>query len=210
MNTFYIVRHGETDWNVLGKTQGHGNSKLTEEGLNQAKSLAKYLKDIDMIFCSDLQRAIDTATIISEELNIKVNKDDRLREMNFGKWEGLLIDEIKKDYLNSYKSWRDTPHLAEIENGETLHIIKERTDNFIKEINEKYQNKNILIVSHSITIRVMLLSFLNSSVENIYRVKQENTALNIIEFKNYGPVIKKLNDISHLTNTQDLIKNALD
>ncbi|MGL4731307.1 MAG: histidine phosphatase family protein, partial [Clostridium sp.] len=97
-----------------------------------------------------------------------------------------------------------------IEGGETLHIIKERVDSFIKEINEKYDNKHILLVSHSVTVRVMLLSFLNSGMENIYRIKQDNTALNMVEFRDYGPVVLKMNDTSHIKNNEKINNSALE
>ena len=211
-NTFYIVRHGQTDWNILGKTQGHGNSELTQKGEEQAFELAKAIKEysIDDIYSSDLGRAIQTAQIIGNEIGVDVNETESLREMGFGDWEGLLIDEIKKDHAKTYETWRNQPHLANIPNGETLHIIKDRVDNFIKKLNEKYDNKHILLVSHSVTVRVMLLSFLNSGVENIYRIKQDNTALNIVECRNYGPVVIKMNDTSHIKNNENLNNSALE
>ena len=211
-NTFYIVRHGQTNWNILGKTQGHGNSDLTQKGENQAFELAKSIKEypIDYIYSSDLGRAVQTSQIISNEIGIKVNKTQALREMGFGDWEGLLIDEIKKNHAKTYEIWRNQPHLVNIPNGENLHIIKDRVDNFIKELNEKYDNKHILLVSHSVTVRVMLLSFLNSEMENIYRIKQDNTALNIVEYRDYGPVVIKMNDTSHIKNNENLNNSALE
>ena len=168
-NTFYIVRHGQTNWNILGKTQGHGNSDLTQKGEEQAFELAKAIKEypIDYIYSSDLGRAVQTAEIVGDQIGVKVNQTKSLREMGFGDWEGLLID-------------------------------------------EKYDNKHILLVSHSVTVRVMLLSFLNSGMENIYRIKQDNTALNIVECRNYGPVIIKMNDTSHIKNNEKLNNSALE
>lgn len=211
-NTFYIVRHGQTNWNILGKTQGHGNSDLTQKGEEQARELSEAMINypIDYIYSSDLGRAVQTAQIVGDKLGLKVNQTSSLREMGFGVWEGLLIDQIKKDHANTYDIWRNQPHLVNIEGGETLHIIKERTDDFIKEINEKYDNKHIMLVSHSVTVRVMLLSFLDSSMENIYRIKQDNTALNIVEYRDYGPVIIKMNDTSHIKNNDKINNSALE
>nr|WP_312983977.1 histidine phosphatase family protein [Clostridioides sp.] len=211
-NTFYIVRHGQTNWNIQGKTQGHGNSDLTESGESQAKQLAVSLVDrnIDYIYSSDLGRAVQTAELIGNKLGLKVEMTEGLREMGFGVWEGLLIKEIQKDYADTYKTWRDEPHMVNIPGGETLHIIKRRVDKFIEEINEKYDNKNIVLVTHSITLRVMLLSFLNSGMENIYRIKQDNTALNIVEFKEYGPVVEKMNDTRHLIKDEKISNSALE
>ena len=211
-NTFYIVRHGQTNWNILGKTQGHGNSDLTPKGENQALELSKAIKEypINYIYSSDLGRAVQTAEIIGSTIGVDVIQTPSLREMGFGDWEGLLIEEIKKDHAKTYETWRNQPHLVNIPNGETLHIIKERTDNFIKGLNEKYDNKHILLVSHSVTVRVMLLSFLNSGVENIYRIKQDNTALNIVEYRDYGPVVIKMNDTSHMKNNEKINNSALE
>ena len=211
-NTFYIVRHGQTNWNILGKTQGHGNSDLTAKGIEQATELAESIVNypIDYIYSSDLGRAVQTAQILGDKLNIKVKETEALREMGFGEWEGLLIDEIKANYANVYATWRNEPHLAQIPGGETLHLIKDRVDSFIQSLNEKYDNKHILLVTHSVTVRVMLLAFLNSGMENIYRIKQDNTALNIDEYRDYGPVVIKMNDTSHIKNNQKINNSALE
>ena len=211
-NTFYIVRHGQTNWNILGKTQGHGNSDLTAKGIEQATELAESIVNypIDYIYSSDLGRAVQTAQILGDKLNIKVKETEALREMGFGEWEGLLIDEIKANYANVYATWRNEPHLAQIPGGETLHLIKDRVDSFIQSLNEKYDDKHILLVTHSVTVRVMLLAFLNSGMENIYRIKQDNTALNIVEYRDYGPVVIKMNDTSHIKDNQKINNSALE
>lgn len=211
-NTIYIVRHGQTEWNLLGKTQGHGNSDLTPKGIEQAELLADSMTkyQIDYIYSSDLGRAYQTAEIIGNKLNIEVEKTEALREMNFGTWEGRIIKDIIEEDPELYKMWRNEPHLAKIPQGETLSQIKERTDAFIKEINEKYDGKHIVLVTHSLCARIMLLSFLDSDVKNIYRINQANTALNIIELRDYGPVVMKMNDTTHIINDTKLENSALE
>ena len=211
-NTIYIVRHGQTEWNLLGKTQGHGNSDLTPKGIEQAELLADSMTKypIDYIYSSDLGRAYQTAEIIGNKLNIEVEKTEALREMNFGTWEGRIIKDIIEEDPELYKMWRNEPHLAKIPQGETLSQIKERTDAFIKEINEKYDGKHIVLVTHSLCARIMLLSFLDSDVKNIYRINQANTALNIIELRDYGPVVMKMNDTTHIINDIKLENSAFE
>lgn len=211
-NTIYIVRHGQTEWNLLGKTQGHGNSDLTPKGIEQAELLADSMTKypIDYIYSSDLGRAYQTAEIIGNKLNIEVEKTEALREMNFGTWEGRIIKDIIEEDPELYKMWRNEPHLAKIPQGETLSQIKERTDAFIKEINKKYDGKHIVLVTHSLCARIMLLSFLDSDVKNIYRINQVNTALNIIELRDYGPVVMKMNDTTHIINDTKLENSALE
>ena len=211
-NTIYIVRHGQTEWNILGKTQGHGDSNLTAKGRGQAELLAESMTKypIDYIYSSDLGRAYQTAEIIGNKLSIEVEKTEALREMNFGTWEGRIIKDIIEEDPELYKMWRNEPHLAKIPQGETLSQIKERTDAFIKEINEKYDGKHIVLVTHSLCARIMLLSFLDSDVKNIYRINQANTALNIIELRDYGPVVMKMNDTTHIINDTKLENSALE
>ena len=211
-NTIYIVRHGQTEWNLLGKTQGHGNSDLTPKGIEQAELLADSMTKypIDYIYSSDLGRAYQTAEIIGNKLNIELEKTEALREMNFGTWEGRIIKDIIEEDPELYKMWRNEPHLAKIPQGETLSQIKERTDAFIKEINKKYDGKHIVLVTHSLCARIMLLSFLDSDVKNIYRINQVNTALNIIELRDYGPVVMKMNDTTHIINDTKLENSALE
>ena len=211
-NTIYIVRHGQTEWNLLGKTQGHGNSDLTPKGIEQAELLADSMTKypIDYIYSSDLGRAYQTAEIIGNKLSIEVEKTEALREMNFGTWEGRIIKDIIEEDPELYKMWRNEPHLAKIPQGETLSQIKERTDAFIKEINEKYDGKHIVLVTQSLCARIMLLSFLDSDVKNIYRINQANTALNIIELRDYGPVVMKMNDTTHIINDKKIENSALE
>ncbi|SHH50023.1 histidine phosphatase family protein [Tepidibacter thalassicus] len=200
MNKFFIVRHGQTEWNIQGKTQGHGNSSLTEKGKEETKKLAIKLSkyNIDYIYSSDLGRTMETSNIISSVLQKEVIYDKNLREINFGKWEGLTIDEIKNQYSDIYKIWRNEPHNALIPDAENLISLKERLLKCINSLNKKHRNSNILLVSHGMSIKVLLLSLLGSDLSNLYRIKQDNTALNIVEFRDYGPVIIKINDTSHL------------
>ena len=211
-NTIYIVRHGQTEWNLLGKTQGHGNSDLTPKGIEQAELLADSMTKypIDYIYSSDLGRAYQTAEIIGNKLNIEVEKTEALREMNFGTWEGRIIKDIIEEDPELYKMWRNEPHLAKIPQGETLSQIKERPDAFINEINEIDDGTHMVVVTHSLCARIMLLSFLDSDVKNIYRINQANTALNIIELRDYGPVVMKMNDTTHIINEINLETSALE
>jgi len=212
MNTFYIVRHGETHWNILGKTQGHGDSNLTEKGIIQAEKLADYMSKypINYIYSSDLGRAKQTAELIGKKINKDVLYTEGLREMSFGNWEGLTIEEIQEGYMEIYKMWRNEPHKAEIPNGEKLELLKERLLGCIKSINEKHKNSHIVLVSHSMSVRIILLSLIGSDLSNIYRIKQDNTALNIVEMRDYGPVIIKVNDTTHLDGISTSSNSALE
>lgn len=96
MKTIYLVRHGQTDWNVLRRMQGHSDIPLNEVGKLQAESLIEFFKnqDIELIYSSDLSRARETANIVSSSLGLTPFLDPRLREVFLGSMEGLTKDEI--------------------------------------------------------------------------------------------------------------------
>ena len=99
----YVTRHGQTDWNVQGKTQGRADIELNEVGIKQAKQTKEELKniDIDLIICSPLKRAKKTAEIINEGRNIPIIFDDQIIERNFGEFEG---EKIKFDEFWDYNA----------------------------------------------------------------------------------------------------------
>jgi len=195
----YLVRHGQTSWNLEGKTQGSKDSILTSLGLKQAEMLGQRLNKIqfDAIYCSPLKRARSTAQIISNMQNLECILDDRLVEMNFGEWEGLTSVEIQKNYPDNFKVWREQPHIAKIPKGETLEIAQSRMIEFVNNIIES-DKQNILVVSHGTTIRLLLLNILSMDLKHYYKLKQDNCAINLIECRPYGPVLIKYNDTCHL------------
>ncbi len=162
--TLYLVRHGETEWNVSGVTQGQTNSSLTEKGVQQAKTVADELKDIkfDAIFSSDLTRAQRTAEIIKLDREIIIQTSKLLRERTYGSFEGkhgdvfreVLKDKlIERNNLSDKESW--SFRLAE--DIETDEEIVTRFILQLREIAVAYPNKTVLVVSHGGPIRMFLI-----------------------------------------------------
>lgn len=137
----YVTRHGQTDWNVQGKTQGRADIELNEVGIKQAKQTKEELKnvDIDLIICSPLRRAKKTAEIINEGRNIPIIFDDQIMERDFGEFEG---EKIKFDEFWDYNAH---PRYQKVE---TIQEIISRISNFLDRIKEEYKDKNILLVTH--------------------------------------------------------------
>ncbi len=200
MKKIYLVRHGETVWNLEGRTQGRRDSHLTERGLYQATMLAKRLvkEPIDSIYSSNLDRAKSTAAIIGKELGLDCHMHEGLAELSFGLWEGLTIKDIERDYPDEVNIWHSTPHLPCIPEGELLEAAQSRIIAAIDEIAEATADKNILIVSHGTVLKLYLQAFLGMELSDFYKLKQENCALNIIEHKKRGPMLSKYNDTSYM------------
>ena len=158
----YIIRHGETDWNVQGRLQGQSNTHLNEIGIRLAKVTAEALRDVpfDLGISSSSSRARTTAEIILGDRKVPLLTDDRLLELSFGAWEGLGCHkenfEIPSDHFDDFylKPMQFVPG----EGGETISKLCERTKKFYLELihNPDYQDKTILIATHGCTVRALL------------------------------------------------------
>lgn len=203
MSKIYLVRHGETEWNKEGRSQGCSNDiPLSEVGMIQANAIANRLKNesIDLFFSSNLTRAYQTAKAIAVYHDKEVIMHKEFMEISFGAWEGLRFDEIKEKYIDVYKIWRDTPHIAKVPGAESILEIKERSMTKLMEIINTEKDKNILIVSHGITIKVLIASIIGIDLSNLHKIRQDNTALNIFEYRNNNFYTNLINDTCHLNS----------
>jgi broad specificity phosphatase PhoE len=201
MANLYLIRHGETEWNKMQRSQGCSNDiPLSEDGRMQAAAVAQRLKNekIDMFFSSNLIRANETARIIAKLHNKNVDIFNEFRELNMGCWEGLCFEDIKNKYSETLKIWRESPHLAKIPMAETILELRERSMGKLIEILNAYPDKNILIVSHGITIKTIITSIMGIELSNLHKISQDNTALNIFEYINGVFYTKLINDTCHL------------
>ena len=145
----YIVRHGETEWNRLGKNQGQTDIPLNDKGRRQAYELKEILKDykFDVVFSSPLKRANETAKIIAGD---GVIADERLIERGNGILEGKTKEEIKK-LVNTENIYTDNV-VGKSLGIESSEHIQNRVNRFLNMLNKKYKGKDILIVTHAGTI----------------------------------------------------------
>lgn len=205
MTTLYLLRHGQSEWNVLHKVQGQEDTALTERGIEQAGMAAERLKDekIDIIYSSDLRRAYDTAEIVGNKLNLDVNKLESIREVHFGVWQGLDLDTIKKEHGDDYKLWRTEPHNLNIKDAENLHTLRDRVLKDIQNLVSENPGKKILLVSHGAAIKALILGILDIDISKYNKLTVGNVGLSIIEYREFSPVIKVLNDTNHVK--EDLV-----
>lgn len=163
----YFVRHGQTDWNKLGRIQGHSDTELNEEGKNQAQIVKEKLSGVkfDKVFSSPLKRARETAQIIC---NQEIIFDDRLKERFNGELEGKFKSEIK--VFPGFNDPNDTRFGIE-----SLKDFKQRINNFLDEITKNYKNQNVLVVTHGGVCLYVRCYFEGEPNENLYeKYKLEN------------------------------------
>ena len=200
MRKIYLLRHGQSEWNLLGKVQGQSDIELNEKGIEQAHKAAQVFldKEIDAIYSSDLKRAYQTAEVIGDKLSLEVNTLCGIREMNFGTWEGLPIETIERDHLDHYKTWRTAPHEITFVDGENLAKVQERALAAVNKIISETSHKNILLVSHGTAIKSLILGLLDIDISKYNKMAMGNTGISIIEIREFSPVLTLLNDTNHL------------
>lgn len=147
-----VTRHGQTEWNRLGKLQGQTDNSLNEEGKAQAEETGKQIADekIDLIISSPLIRARETAEIINKRFNVPIIEDDRIKERNYGQCEGITLEERlelsqRNPIVNNVWNYNENIDFNGIER---MHDFCKRVYGFLNDITETYNGKNILIVAH--------------------------------------------------------------
>ena len=140
-----LTRHGQTEWNLLKKVQGKANIELNEKGIQQAEIIRDYLKEesIDLILCSPLKRAIQTAEIINQGRDIKMIIDERISERDFGEFESLPSEDFDFNAFWSYKK------NLKYNKAENIKDFFKRVYNFLDNIKNEHAGKRILIVAHA-------------------------------------------------------------
>ena len=147
----YIIRHGQTDWNIEHRTQGQTDISLNANGIKQAELSTKKIENlkIDNIISSDLKRAYLTAQIINKNFNKRIETDKRLREFCFGTLEGITRDKITQEIWDDFN--KNPKHF----NAETKEEIFNRIKSFIKDMKSEIKNKKVLVVTHGGPIRMI-------------------------------------------------------
>jgi alpha-ribazole phosphatase len=198
----FLVRHGQTDWNLNQRFQGQSDIPLNESGRQQATALGSRLKHehIDIIFASDLQRAHETANIIAAHHHAsEIRIDKRLREMNFGAWEGLTYDEIKRSDPATLAAWEADISTTAAPNGEMLNQLTMRVESVLNDLRAQYADKTILIAAHGGPLQILLCLALNISPSRYWQFHLSPASLSKIAFYPAGTIINLMNDTCHVS-----------
>src|SRR3982751_5743541 len=197
----FMVRHGATVLTAEDRFAGATDVELSDEGREQARRLATRLKreKITAVYASPLGRTVETATILAEPHKLEVQTRDGLREISHGRWEQLTRREVEQRFPEEAAEWEKDPYTFAPESGESGLAVTARALPALIDLVRDYPGKNILVVSHKGTIRLLLSSLLGFDPRR-YRdnLDQNPAALNIVDFRD--PTLARLtlfNDTSH-------------
>jgi broad specificity phosphatase PhoE len=166
-----LARHGESDWNVARRWQGHSDRPLTERGRAQAHALAERLGEIalDAVYASDLERARATAEIVARSQDLRVNLLPELREVDVGSWSGFTRDEARERFPDDYRRWLEGgPGWRD---GETYEEMSDRIVRAVGRIISMHPHGRVLVVSHGGPIRAVHAHALGMDVHAYRRMR---------------------------------------
>lgn len=201
----YFLRHGQTAYSLTGGYCGapEHDPGLTWEGVQMAKSFAEAYARTPWtaIYASPLRRATETARPLSELVGLEMQLQPGLREITYGKWEGLTPAEVDQQFHDEYVRWLTDPAWNAPTGGERGVDIARRTEQVLDEIEQRYGDGHILLVSHKATIRIMLCLLLGIDVGRYRdRFAMPVAAVSIVELTSRGPQFHVIGDRSHLND----------
>ena len=205
MTTIYLVRHGQTAWNKEEIFRGRADIPLNETGRKEALLAGQYLRGVEVIsvYSSPLSRAFETAEAIARYQGKEVESLDGLIDIDFGQWQGVSREEVKRRYGELYRQWKDTPHLVRFPEGESLEDVRERALRAIHEtVRSRDAESTLVMVSHRVINKIVICGLLELDNSHFWQIGQDTCCINILEFGE-GFVLRRLNDTSHLVSVEE-------
>jgi len=183
MTAIVLIRHGETDWNIIGRYQGQADPPLNPKGRMQAQKLAKELSQnsLDVIYSSPLRRTLETAKIISNKLKIDVINEPRIMEIHQGDWQTRLRTEIEERYPDLFAAWEITPWEVTPPGGEHLKEVQQRVSTALDDIIRMNNGKKIGIVTHRIPIALIKVRYQGMDPDIVRTIELPNAYWEEIE-----------------------------
>ena len=201
-----LIRHGETEWNLSGRWQGHADSALSERGVSQAVALGERMKkeSIDHFYTSDLERAQHTSRLVGEPSGWLAEPMESLRERDLGVLEGLTTDEMIDKFPNQYKSFRNDGSDYQVPHGESFRQFYERCSQALEEVSFRHSGKRIGLVTHGGFLGAIFRYVLKIPLDAERNYVLLNCSVNRLEKTDKGWNLISWGDVAHLDGLDSL------
>jgi broad specificity phosphatase PhoE len=199
---FFLVRHGETSWNKLGRFQGHEDISLNERGASQAKETAQAAAEWDhcAIYSSPLLRTVQVAEEIVRVTPMSVSKEPGLKELSLGDLEGVTGQEMREGWPLVFAQWRSNPEKMSMPNGESLVQLRERAWQVILDIERKHSSEDsVVVISHNFAIRSIVGELLGQPLEFFHRMSLNLASVCTFDSDDRGRRLTGYNSTGHLS-----------
>ena len=196
----FVVRHGETAWSRERRFAGARDVPLTPEGLRQCEAVARTLasQGVAAVYASPLERARASAEVIAKPHRLTVEIEPAFREMALGEWEGLTREEVAARFPADYERWCTAPHLLHLAAGEPLGEVAVRVTAGVRELQEAHAGETVVLVSHAIVIRLIVLDALGLGHERLWTVDATPAGITEIEYEPGWATVHRMNTLAHL------------
>jgi broad specificity phosphatase PhoE len=196
----FVIRHGETASSRERRFAGTRDIPLAPEGARQCEAVARALgaEIVAAVYASPLERARASAEVIAKPHRLPVSIEPAFREMAFGEWEGLTRDEVAARFPAAEERWRLAPHELEIPGGETLARVAGRARAGVEELRAAHEGQTIILVSHAIVIRMIVLDALGLGPERMRAVDASPAGITEIEYEPGWATVHRMNTLAHL------------
>ena len=177
MTRLILCRHSETDWNVEGRYQGQADPPLNAHGLAQARDLAAELQHagLEVVYCSPLRRALQTAEIVAEGLGLPLFIEPRLMEIHQGDWQTRLRSEINAHYPDLFRCWQTDPWAVTPPGGESIIRVQQRVYAALDDLLGQHRGRCIGLVTHRIPIALIKLRYQDLAPDVVRTIDLPNT-----------------------------------
>jgi probable phosphoglycerate mutase len=203
-----LARHGQTIWHHPNRYAGRTDVELTERGLLEAQALARRAERErpDLIVCSPLLRAVETARPVAEACGLELIVDERLREVDFGEWEGKTLKEIRATDPVAAKRFEADPVEHGFPGGEPLPEAARRALEALRELDAEHPGEKVLVVMHNTLIRLVLCSLLEIPLKDYRRrfPNMVNVAITEVRLNERSGALYTFNDSEHLRELKDV------
>ena len=208
MSRVYLVRHGQTAWNVGEIFRGRADIPLDETGKREVHLAGETLRDetLHAVYSSPLSRSMETAENIAKFHDISVTPLDAIIDISYGEWEGLGNQEVQQKYPDLHALWLTEPHKVLFPGGESLDEVRSRTMAALEDLLVKHQEENFALVAHRVPNKVICCALMGLDNSHFWRIQQDTASTNLFVYRNGQWIISYLNDTSYL---KSLGKEAL-
>ena len=197
-----LARHGQTEWHRDNRYVSRTDIGLDETGRREAWMLALRAEEErpDLVLCSPLTRALETARLSAEACGMEPRTDERLRELEFGEWEGKTLAEIREEDPGSVSMFEVDPARHGFPGGEPLNKGAERALEILAELHCSHTGRTVLVVAHNTLLRLGLCRMLGIPLRDYRRRLPHlvNAAVSEVRFGEEGGALYSLNDARHL------------
>jgi broad specificity phosphatase PhoE len=179
MTTIYLVRHGITPANKENRFAGRISKELHAEGIEQMRQVGERLRDkkINAIYCGPAKRTVQSAEILESLLNVPIFPLVELDEIYIPHWDGLTKDEIRQQYGAQYPTWLSAPQTFNLPGCETLEEVQKRAVEALNRMLSEGQAQHLLLVSHLIVLRCLVLYFKGLEIRDFRSIKIDNGSI---------------------------------